>query len=132
MLPPYGLEPVEFAFPALAACAARAAPGGERELAMGAYVAARLASAAALGSAVGPEQRMVRAERARHWLAMLALPQQARLAFFRAFDGSVGGGAAAEAIGELARTLVGHLDDAAHAELAGCAERLRLYYENTP
>lgn len=75
-------------------------------------------------------ERALRAERARQWLATLALPQQARLAFLRAYDASTASPAAAgDALAELSRTLAGHLDAAAARELAGCAERLRLYFD---
>jgi len=132
-VPPYSLAPIVFPFPALAACAARAQLGGDRELALGALAAARLAVATSLGHALPAPERSIRADRARHWLSTLAMPQQARLAFFRAFDASTGSPiAAGEALAELGRMLVGHLDDPAHDELRRCAERLRLYFEQTP
>lgn len=135
--PPYALAPVHFLFPALAACAGRVTAVGDRELVLGALMAARLAVATAAwvgvaATRITAHDRAVRAERARQWLALLPMPQPARLAFYRAFDATVAGPVpAGEALTELARTLTGHLDATAQRELVACAERLRLYYEQT-
>lgn len=71
-----------------------------------------------------------RADRAKTWLSGLTMPQPARMALLRTFDATAAGPqAAAEAIAELARTVVGHIDAPSQQELAELTGQLRLYYE---
>ncbi len=75
----------------------------------------------------------MRADRARTWLSALTMPQPARMALLRAVDASVMSGIdAAASLRELMHVLTGHLTPAALQELGALAERLRLYYEQTP
>ncbi len=131
--PPYSLEPVLFSVPALAECAGSAALGGDREMALAAVTTARLMLAAIPPTLLGISERTVRAERARNWLSALTMPQPARMAVIRAVDASVASGMeAAASVRELMHVLTGHLSVTALEELGALAERLRLYYEQTP
>ena len=131
--PPYSLEPVLFNFPALAASAASAPLGGNREMALAALTAARLMLASVPPVALPVPERTVRADRAKNWLSALSIPQPARMAVIRALDASVESGMeGAASIREMMHVFTGHLSPAALGELGGLAERLRLYYEQTP
>jgi hypothetical protein len=102
-------------------------------MAIGSFLVARLMLAALPPTQLVQSERQSRAERARHWLSGLAMPQPARMALLRAVDASVAGGRdAAAALRELAQMLLGHLAPAALQELVALGERLRLYYEQTP
>ncbi len=135
-LPPaplYSLEPVLFAIPALAECAGSATLGGDREMALAALTTARLMLATIPPILLLEAERVTRAERARSWLSALTMPQPARMAILRSIDASVSGGMdAAASLRELMQVLTGHLSPAALTELGMLAERLRLYYEQTP
>jgi hypothetical protein len=87
--PPYALATTLFRFRALASLAGRLPLGGERELAMAAFVAFRLAADATGESALSEPLREARAAAARHWLAALALPASARSAFAYLIDATV-------------------------------------------
>lgn len=131
--PPFSLEPVTFPLPALAEAAASAPLGGDREMAIGSFVVARLVLASTPPTLLPQADRATRAERARHWISTLAMPQPARMALLRAADASVAGGRdAAAALRELAQMLLGHLAPAALQELVALGDHLRLYYEQTP
>jgi len=131
--PPYSLEPVLFAIPALAECAGSATLGGDREMALAALTTARLMLATIPPILLSEAERVTRAERARSWLSALTMPQPARMAILRSIDASVSGGMdAAASLRELMQVLTGHLSPAALTELGMLAERLRLYYEQTP
>src|SRR5688500_19769849 len=69
--PPYALHPTRFPCRALAARAGRAALGGEREVALACWLAARLALGLLPPEAVPAPLREVRAAAARGWLANL-------------------------------------------------------------
>ncbi|HWG34088.1 MAG TPA: hypothetical protein VN650_07955 [Gemmatimonadaceae bacterium] len=131
--PPYSLEPVVFVIPALAECAGTATLGGDREMALAALTTARLMLATIPPILLPEAERVTRAERARSWLSALTMPQPARMAILRSIDASVSGGMdAAASLRELMQVLTGHLSPAALTELGMLAERLRLYYEQTP
>ena len=131
--PPYSLEPVTFPLPALADAAAAAPLGGDREMALGSFLVARLMLATMPPTQLPTLERATRAERARHWLSTLAMPQPARMALLRAADASVAGGRdAAAALRELAQMLMGHLAPPALQELVALGDHLRLYYEQNP
>lgn len=121
------------ALPLLAECAQAAPLGGDREMALATLMIARL-NAAALPPVTLPEpDRASRAERSRSWLSALTMPQPARMALLRSVDASVGGGLeAAACVRELMQVLTGHLTPGALLELGALAERLHLYYEQTP
>jgi len=102
-------------------------------MALAALTTARLMLAAIPPTLLPQSERVTRAERARSWLSALTMPQPARMAILRAIDASVPGGMDAGAsLRELMHVLTGHLSPAALAELGTLAERLRLYYEQTP
>src|SRR5262245_54071178 len=67
--PPYALASTPFRFPALAALAGRAPLGGQREVALATYLAARLAHDTLPERAVSPTTRTERAANARTWLS---------------------------------------------------------------
>jgi len=124
---------VLFSIPALAECAGSATLGGDREMALAAVMTARLMLAALPPTRLAQPERVIRAERARSWLSALTMPQPARMALLRAVDASVASGIEATAsLRELMQVLTGHLSAAALQELGALAERLRLYYEQTP
>lgn len=126
--PPYALEPFSFTLPALATCAGRAPSGTDREIAMGVWMAARLASGILRPTMLGSIERATRAERARHWLNSLSIPQPARMAILRVFDATkMYPVMAADALLELANTVAGHIDSNAQQELAMIIGGLKAY-----
>jgi len=116
--PPYAVEPTTFRFAGLAALAGRSALGGQREVALAAYLAARLAEDTLPDRGVSQPVRLERALHAKNWLATLALPATLRACLAKLVEASSGepGGAAAAAA-ELTRLATGFLDARARAEL---------------
>jgi len=107
--------------------------GGDREMAIAALMTARLMLASLPPTELPAAERAMRAERARSWLSALTMPQPARMALLRAVDASIPSGIeGAASLRELMQVLTGHLSPAALQELGALAERLRLYYEQTP
>jgi hypothetical protein len=109
-----------FRFPALAARAARAQVGGDREPVFAALVAARLVAGAAPASTALPLRvRSARAAAARRWVATLALPPAMRTAFLRVAQATAGDDLAAlsAAYGALIEAVARALDPRARAEL---------------
>jgi hypothetical protein len=78
---PYALDTPGFAFAALATFAARAPLGGPREIALAAFVTARVAGDLTAGGKLPDAARRSRAASARRWLATLAIAEPARRAF---------------------------------------------------
>lgn len=116
--PPYAVEPTTFRFAGLASLAGRSALGGQREVALATYLAARLADDTLPERGVSQPLRVERAAHARNWLSTLALPANVRLGLTRLVDASAGEPAgAAPAIAELTRLAAGFLDARARAEL---------------
>lgn len=116
-----------FAFPGLAAAAARAPLGGAREALTGALMVARLAQGMRLPSPLPVEVRRARAEQAKAWLSALTLAAKTRAALLRGMGASAQGDRTV-----MAETLLGvtdvtaaHLDRTARLELARLAESLR-------
>ena len=102
-------------------------------MALAALMAARLMLGALPPILLPQPERAARATRAGSWLSALTMPQPARMAILRCFDASVVNGLeAAASLRELMQVLAGHLSPAASQELGALAERLRLYYEETP
>ncbi|MEO8945430.1 MAG: hypothetical protein ABI338_02945 [Gemmatimonadaceae bacterium] len=102
-------------------------------MALATLTTARLMLASLPPVALDVAERTLRAERARTWLSALTMPQPARMAVLRAMDASVASGIEAVAsVRELMHVLTGHLSAAALQELGALAERLHLYYEQTP
>jgi hypothetical protein len=75
-----------FRFPALAALAGGRPLGGEREVALAAFMCAHLVVGTLPDSALPAEMRARRAAGARAWLAAIALPAAARAPFARLID----------------------------------------------
>ncbi|MDQ2889384.1 MAG: hypothetical protein M3R65_02370 [Gemmatimonadota bacterium] len=131
--PPYSLDPVLFPIRALAECAAAAAVGNDRAMALATFLVARLMLASLPPILLHQPERALRADHAKTWLSALTVPQPARMALLRSIDATIVGGLeAAASLRELINTLTGHLAPAALSELGALAERLRLYYEQTP
>jgi hypothetical protein len=102
-------------------------------MALATLTTARLMLAAMPPVLLDIDERTHRAERAKTWLSALTMPQPARMAVLRAVDASIASGMeAAASVRELMHVLAGHLSAAAIQELGALAERLRLYYEQTP
>jgi hypothetical protein len=102
-------------------------------MALAGLMIARLMLAALPPAQLPEAERASRAERARSWLSALTMPQPARMALLRAVDASIMSGfEAAACVRELMHVLTGHLSPAALLELGALAERLHLYYEQTP
>lgn len=116
--PPYAVEPTAFRFAGLASLAGRSALGGQREVALATYLAARLADDTLPGRGVSQPLRAERAAHAKNWLSTLALPPNVRTGLTKLVEASSGEPAtAAQAIAELARLAAGFLDARARAEL---------------
>ena len=117
--PPYALAPTNFRFPALASLAGRAPLGGQREVVLAAYVAARLAHDTLAERGLSTEMRADRAAHARTWLATLALPAAARAALQRSIDASAADPrAVAETVGGVVKAIDNYLDPPSRLELA--------------
>jgi len=121
--PPYALAPTPFRFPALASLAGRAPLGGEREVALATYLAARLAHDALTDRRIPQPVRAERATSAKSWLATLSLPTAIRPALARLVEAS---GADASGVGTALRALItatsNRLDGPARSELNRLAE----------
>jgi hypothetical protein len=127
--PPYAVEPTSFRFAALAFLAGRSALGGQREVALATYLAARLAHDTHPERGVSHETRADRAAHAKNWLSTLVLPPNVRAALARLVDASIGEPIeAATAVGEVLRTTESFLDARARAEL----EQLVVALQSSP
>ena len=125
--PPYALAQPLFLFPALAQLAGRAPIGGAREVALAAFVAARLAAGLLPPHPLDTALRTTRATAARPWLATLTLPATLRVPFARLVD-ATGQADASLVVAALERVQAGvaeHLDGASRSELEQLARALR-------
>ena len=123
--PPYSLSVRTFPVAALASLAGRSPLGGGREVALGCFVACRLASAH-LSRDLPTPVRAARAAAARSWLSSLNLPAPTRAALGKVVDASAtdnaaATGAALRKVTEVTATIV---DPAARSELNQLAELL--------
>jgi hypothetical protein len=92
--------------------------GGDREVALGALMIARLASNAVGPHALSEPVRKDRAAAAKAWLASLALPARARPAMARALEATArDADAVTGAVHEVVRALTPWLDEPSLAEL---------------
>ncbi|MGH7618759.1 MAG: hypothetical protein ACREPM_16180 [Gemmatimonadaceae bacterium] len=124
-LPPYAVAPTPFRFAALAALAGRAALGGQREVALATYMAARLAHDLLPDQELDPAIRGDRAVAARNWLSTVALAPPVKSALMRLVEASnVSRAAAAAALRGVIAVTVPQLDKAARLELDLLAESL--------
>jgi hypothetical protein len=121
--PPYALAPTPFRFPALASLAGRAALGGDREVALATYLAARLADDALADRGLSQPVRAERAASAKTWLSTLSLPAAIRTSLARLVEAS---GAEPPGIAPALRSVLAattsRLDQASRAELGRLAE----------
>lgn len=123
--PPYALPTVGFPLPALAALAGRLPLGDGREVALATLCAARLATGLLPPDTFGAEDRQVRAEATRVWLAALTLPSVIRDALMRVVDGTIAGPIqAAGALRVVSTAADGVLDAASSLELERLVRRL--------
>ena len=125
---PYALVTPSFPFRHLAALAGRAPIGGAREVALGCFVAARLAvEHVASATELTDEARQARATAARSWLGTLTLPAAVRTPLIRCIESSAEGAVAAIAreVVAMRSACAGYLDAASRAELDALADGLR-------
>jgi len=123
--PPYALAPNFFRFPALAALAGRAALGGQREVALAIYLAARLAHDTLPERGLSGALRTDRATSAKTWLANLALPTPVRPAIAKLVEASAGTpAAAADGVRNVIAVTATFLDPHARLELDRLAATL--------
>ncbi|MGI8499406.1 MAG: hypothetical protein ACR2OG_17675 [Gemmatimonadaceae bacterium] len=122
----YDLQAERFPFPALAARAGSAPMGPEREAALACLMAARLANGSLAPAPLTPSVRADRAQRARGWLASLALSAPLRTAVVRVAElsGATNVQGLAPAVMGMAVAAARQLDDASRAELEKLAVRL--------
>jgi len=124
---PYALLTPAFPFRHLASLAGRAPIGGAREVALGCFVAARLAAERVTGVADEPDEgRAARSTAAKGWVGTLTLPAAVRGALIRCIESSVQGSAAAvgREVTSLASACASFLDGASRAELKHLADVL--------
>jgi hypothetical protein len=116
-----------FAFPGLAAAAARAPLGGAREALTGAMMVARLAQGMRLPHPLPVEARRARSEQAKNWLSSLTVPSKTRTALLRGILVSAQGDRTvmAEALSGVTDVTAAFLDRVARSELTRLAESLR-------
>ena len=116
-----------FPCPRLLSAAARAGLGGAREVLLGAWMAARLASGMRAPHPLSAAARHSRAEGARVWLGAITVPAKARAALLRSFAASAGNDRTlmAEALGGVTDVTAPHLDRVARSELTRLADDLR-------
>ena len=124
--PPYSLHAPRFPFRALAALAGRAPIGGEREVALAALMAVRLASGFVPANGLSSSAHVSRAAGARVWFSTLTLPSATRAPIGRFVDAAEGEDRlkVAQALAEVAKALGAMLDVASRAEMAGVIRTL--------
>jgi hypothetical protein len=124
---PYALATPSFPFRHLAALAGRAPIGGAREVALGCFMAARLAAERGpSGLALTDEARATRAASAKSWLGTLTLPASVRAPIAKCIESSTKGSLAAVArdLVALSAACSGYLDAASRSELNALASGL--------
>jgi hypothetical protein len=124
---PYALATPSFPFRHLAALAGRAPIGGAREVALGCFMAARLAAERGpAGLALSDEARASRATSAKSWLGTLTLPASVRGPIAKCIESSAKGSTAAVArdLVTLSAACASYLDGASRAELDALATGL--------
>ncbi|MEP6493142.1 MAG: hypothetical protein ABJF01_10730 [bacterium] len=122
---PYALSVTTFRFAALAALAGRAPIGGQREVALATYLAARLADDVRSARNLSPATRAERAGSARSWMSNLALPNTVRPALVRLVEASANDTAdTARALRVVIGVTATLLDSGAQSELERLATAL--------
>lgn len=121
---PYALDTPVFAFAAIAAFAGRAPIGGTREVAIAAYVTARMADDVA-GNSLPAEARKLRSASARRWLSTLTIAETVRQAFLELITATESDASAtAPAVRRVIEVTTGSLDGASRSELERLARDL--------
>jgi len=124
--PPYAVEPTTFRFAGLAFLAGRSALGGQREVALATYLAARLAHDTQPDRGISRAARAERAAHAKNWLSTLVLPPNVRTALARLVDASTGEPAdAGSALADVMHAVESFLDAKARTELEHLAAALQ-------
>jgi len=119
------MAPTPFRFPAVAALAGRAPLGGQREVALGTFLAARLALDTHPDRGLPTVSRAERAAQARTWLSTMTLPATVRAALLHVIDASAHESpAAAEAVRGLLAEAASFLDARSKTELERLAVTL--------
>jgi hypothetical protein len=122
---PYALETSQFSFAGIAAFAARAPLGGAREVAVAAFVTARLAIDVVPPRQLPLEDRRSRAAGARRWLSNLTIPEATRRAFLELVGATESGpGETAAAIRKVMEVTAESLDVPGRTELDRLAREL--------
>ena len=118
-LPPFALAAPFFRFKALASHAGRAALGGDREIALACFVAARLSVSLLPPYLLAPADSAARIASTRQWLASLALSAPVRVAMVAVIDAVSSGNrrGTVSALSSLIEASVRQLDQASVAEL---------------
>lgn len=125
--PPYALAPTTFRFPALATLAGRTPMGDQRQVAIAAYVIARLAHDTLPERGLTEAVRGERVTGAKTWLANLALPAPVRPALVRVVEATATGQSqTAEALRAVIAVTANLLDPKARLELDQLAAALSL------
>ena len=119
------MAPTPFRFPAVAALAGRAPLGGQREVALGTFLAARLALDTQPDRGLPAPSRVERAAQAKTWLSTMTLPPPVRTALLQVIDASAHEApAAAEALRGLLVAAASFLDARSRTELERLAGTL--------
>jgi len=119
------LSVTTFRFAALAALSGRAPIGGQREVALATYLAARLADDVRHARGLSPATRAERAGNAKSWISNLALPANVRPALVRLVESSANDPAAtARAVRAVIAVTTSILEPGAVSELERLATAL--------
>lgn len=124
---PYALVTPSFPFRHLAALAGRAPIGGAREVALGCFMAARLAAECGrTDTEISSEGCEARASAAKSWLGALTLPAAVRAPIAKCIESSAtrSGSAVARDVAAMREACATFLDAASRAELDSLAEGL--------
>jgi hypothetical protein len=118
--PPFSLDAPAFRFRALALLAGRAPLGGEREMALAALMAARLAEGTLGPCPLSTLARRSRGVGARVWFSTLTLPAVSRVPLARLVEATEGGdqSSVADALASFADIARATLDSASRTEIA--------------
>ena len=122
---PYALETPAFSFAPLIAFAARAPLGGTREVALAAFVTARMAEGLKPDRLLAEDVRGGRAAGARRWLSTLTIPEASKQAFLGLIGATERGPAeCASALRRVIEVTGDSLDTPSRAELDRLARDL--------
>ena len=118
-LPPYALATPTFRFKALASHAGRASLGGDREIALACFAAARLTASLLPPYLLAAADSSTRIAGTRQWLASLALAPAARSSITAVIDAVAAGNRrlAQASVSGMIEACVRQLDQASVAEL---------------